>query len=337
MTDSTHETQVRFDLDDADYWTAPDKTLFDMLDPLADANFDGVVLGAPSFVDIERRATLPLAVLRAGTDRQRCELDMGLHGSIVAVELDSNRALVSDAFDRGEVEPAEDGDGDEGYGASVDTIELRELFELPWQPSTYVIHFLLRDRRSNAVEVRLGERGYRDEVVEQLLDERRRSLRRPLEIWPLVPFHHWQGSPQGPTLPEHIGIVLTADRLVMLGPDARCRVWGAFRLPIPNRELVPEGHPLALASSPAHAVVGITLLVVAAKTGATLEFPLQIPCLEPPVRSSDDELIATGYFAVELLRLGLPSGPQTHFIYAFSRRAVAGPALMALVDPTSLP
>jgi hypothetical protein len=123
----------------------------------------------------------------------------------------------------------------------------------------------------------------------------------------------------------------------MLGTDARCRVRGAFRLPIPNRELVPERHPLALASPPAHAVVGITLVVVGATTGSTLILPLQVPSLEAPTRTSDDELIAVGHFAVELLRLQLSTRPQTHFIYAFSRRVVAGPVPMALVDPASLP
>jgi hypothetical protein len=336
---ATTQPPVSLELSDADYWTAPDKQLFALLDPLSDAEFDGVLIGAPRFVDLARRSTLPLVVIRAGTDAQRAELDIRMLGLIVAVELEHGVLRVAKAFDTSDVEDDDDEEPGEGYSAELETVELRELLEIDWRPSSYAIHFLLRDRLSNRVVVRLGERGYRDDAVERLLAERRAAERQAALLWPVLPLADVQAQAESPALPSELGVELRADRVVVLEPGARCMVRGSFRLSIHGRELVAADDPLVLDSSPVspkiHAVVGVTLVVVGSKSNDKLVLPLRLPCITSPEQHGD-ELIATGYFTIDLLALGMSRAAQTHFIYAFTRALACGPVLAALVEPERL-
>ncbi|NVB37668.1 hypothetical protein G6O69_07475 [Pseudenhygromyxa sp. WMMC2535] len=317
---------IELGLSDDDYWNDPNKTQDAVIDGLWALNRDAIAIGAPAFVSLQARETLPLVVYRGASYRELWALGMLDHGQIVAVDLEHNHAYVGpviaeeEAVRKKKLNPAE---APAGQGSESRTAELRGDLGLAWQPSTYVVTVLLREHASNRVRVELGKQAgaYHDEEVAKFIAEQRAQPKAPAVMPapgnPVPSYGPIEGSP---ALPEALGIEMAGDRVVVQEPGARAILRGAFRLPALPAERSADGS----------AVVGITLVVNASDNPQSGVARLQVPAQE--VR----EGIATGFFAIDLIAEGLTSGPQTYFVFAFSGEAMAGPTPVGIVDKSML-
>lgn len=332
MNSSPQTAQIILELDDAAFWADPSASVSALTGKLANAGFDGVLLGAPRVVPLSERATLPLVALRAGTCRQVYEVSMQEHAQVLLMDLRANRLSVAQALDTDDTERPGPDDVDDGYTAELHLLELRELLELPWKPNAFLVWVLLRERLSAPVRVELVRGGFRDEEVERFIEAQRRLARRPLPISPAPgdPLPCYLARADSPALPDAPGIAITVPRILVLDADVRCVLTAAFRLPIEPHEQCAAPIDAALPDSAPTAVVRVTLLVVGAQDGRQALVEIQAPSYAP-VEQTEDGLIASGYFAFDLLdRLGRV--PQTYFVYAFSREIQRGPALTAWIS-----
>lgn len=360
-------------LKDAEFWDDPRRTEDDVHERLLEQEFLGVVIDAPARVPLGARASLPVCGVRSTTFREN--LSLSIPGAAVAtascLETREVRAGMAFVQKTPATLPSEGTPPDDpGEGVTIANFEtdLRARLGLPWRPATWVVTFLVRDRATNRVTVKLeagGRAGFTDPAVAALAAAQRRP-RYPQPVWPRPQpgkaLPSFRPRPDSPPVPEAPGIALEVERLVRETDDAQVVLRGSFRLPLLEREVVKPADPADAAAlerldedardealrdglawqdpgdAEATAVVPITIVSTGADRAAPLVLPLQVPVHEP-VDPTADAPEVTGHFALDLL--AQPGGErlrgQTSFIYALSGAALAGPATVALVDPRLVP
>lgn len=354
-------------LTDAELWDDPRKTEDAVQDRLLREGFLGVVIDAPARVPLARRESLPVCGVRVTTLREGRDLSIPVATIATASCLETHDVRADRAFLQKERldAPATD-DEDPGEGVTLGNFEtdLRKRLGLPWAAGTWVITFLVRERASNRVTVKLeaaGSGGFKDPAVAAVLAARRRP-RYPQPISPRPapgkPLPTYRARPDSPPVPEQPGIALSVERLVKDGDDAQVVVRGSFRLPVLEREVVKPADPADAAAleklaaearaqalrdgvawqepgdAEATAVVPITIVATGVERAGPLVVHLQAPSYDP-IDPTADVALVTGHFALDLLaqRGGELLRDQTSFIYALSGEALAGPATVAVVDP----
>jgi hypothetical protein len=303
-----------FGLSPQEYWTNPHRTVADIAWDRIGEHAVGVALGGPPALDIEVRDTLPMLAFHSDTTAGLAARPFN-HAVAVGSRLDQpavRAAVVGQPPD----EPMDSGGGTQapspGFAGEPHDLEFRHQLAIPWEPGSWLFTILLGEHASNRVAVSLtrGALRYVDPEVERVLAERR-TLRPPLQVEP--PFRHplvtYGRQPGGPEIP--------AEQRIALGFDARLRI--AFRLPVDPADVLPEGE--------VRAVVPLWLVI----TGSRSVGPV-VRCLHAPSFDEVDGGMATGEASVDVL--GEPAYaaavPQTLFVYAFSRAAMAGPAAIEL-------
>ncbi len=360
-------------LEDAEFWDDPRRTEDEVHERLLEQEFLGVVIDAPTRGPLAARASLPVCGVRATTFRENLSLSIPAVAVATASCLETREVRAGMAFAR--KDPARGGaplpvPDDPGEGVTIGNFEtdLRARLGLPWRPGTWVVTFLVRERLTNRVTVKLEAGrggGFTDPAVAALLTAQRRP-RYPQPVAPaLVPgraLPSYRPRPDSPPVPEAPGIALEVERLVKETGDAQVVLRGSFRLPAVEREVVKPADPadaVALerldedaraealrdglawqdpGDAEATAVVAITLVSTGAERAAPFVLPMQVPVYEP-IDPTADEVEVTGHFALDLL--AQPGAErlrgQTSFIYALCGQALAGPATVALVDPRAVP
>lgn len=360
-------------LKDAEFWDDPRRTEDEVHERLLAQEFLGVVIDAPARVPLGARDTLPVCGVRATTFAENLTLSIPAAAVATASCLETHEVRAGMAFVRktpasiGAPLPVPD---DPGEGVTIGNFEtdLRARLGIPWRPATWIVTFLVRERVTNRVTVKLAAGkggGFADPAVAALLAAKRRP-RYPQPIWPLpVPgkaLPSYRLRPDSPAVPEAPGIALAVERLVREAADAQVVLRGSFRLPLLEREVVKPADPADAAAlegldddardealkdglawqepgdAEATAVVPITIVATGAERAAPLVLTLQVPVFEP-IDPTADAPEVTGHFALDLL--SQPGGErlrgQTSFIYALCGQALAGPATVALVDPRLVP
>jgi hypothetical protein len=133
------------------------------------------------------------------------------------------------------------------------------------------------------------------------------------------------GSPKAPDKP---GIVISGERVTVLGKNASCKLFAACKLPILKQDLVEDK------DRPERAVVAVHLLLTGADDATPATATLRVPIYKAVEAGKPAEV----YFAVDLLSLfNLPRETTTYFLYAFSREVMAGPSPFAFVTKDRLP
>ena len=156
MSPTSTTTELRFSLNDEDYWSRPSSQQLTLTKKLAREGFDGVLIAAPSEVPVDARETLPLVALRAGSYQQLFDLDLKTHGHLAVMDLQANHLMVAPAIDLTDEEIEEqEPPSSKGYSGSLELVELRERLELDWLPGEYLVAVVLRDRISNRERVKL--------------------------------------------------------------------------------------------------------------------------------------------------------------------------------------
>jgi len=337
----------RFGLSDDEFWTAPRRTAMAVAQRLWGEGRDVTAIDAPRSVPIDKRTTLPVVVYRAGSYRDLWALSFADRALITAVDLEQNRVFAGPVVNEADVEPpAEPIDPDQApKGDTTDSavVDLREVVDLPWQPSTYVVTVILRDMVSNRVRVELGKSAstYHDDEVAKFLAAHKAEATPPhIHPVPGDPLPSYGAIDGSPAVPDAPGISFAADRVVVLDQSARCVLRGAFRLPARSHEIVkPERREASGQGTgttpPPTAVVAITLLATGGDDATATLLRLDVPSWDPIDPANP---IVTGHFALDLLSSSLlPHRAQTYFLYAFSGDAMVGPVPAALVSKEMLP
>lgn len=356
--------------DDDAFWGRPLAHQAKVIDRLLDRR-PGLLLDAPTEVELPLRRGLPAVVALVATYEQLHGLDPARAGALVAVNVDTTDVWAGTIEDQDGVEPPEQvgpPPKTAGVGALLLLADARQRTNLAWTPgASYVLSAVLRERVSNRVPVRLasGPGVYVDPAVQALVQARRRAhALRPSATGPLGGADDADAG-EGATLdlddeaaralvPAAPGLAVSVDRVVVTDPGAPAtlrvglralaRPWERAR---PARPKDPELDPRVMA------VIPVALVVTGADDAAPRVFTLRVPVLaepaepasggaegdEPPpaLPPDQDGPEVEVSFAVDLRRLeGFPRLPGTYFVSAFSGAHAAGPAPVALVSPLSL-
>lgn len=271
-------------------------------DPLARelvGDYRGLLLDAPSRVNVASRSTLPGGIYHLGAIRELAALPFDRFGVITAMHIEANRlyAVAGSTLQRDddpiEAPPRDPEQFPEGDMSTAYAVDFREVLPMPWQPGHYLLTAFLRDTVSNRAPVELAGSDAEPSPP---------SVASEAGIFPLPERNvtSYELHPNGPAIPTEPGIVLSPQRIVDPRRDRQWPIYGAFNLPTLSA-----------------AVVSIHLLVAGADDCCVDLIHLRVP--------------PTGYFTLDLNRLTALRVPQTYFLSAFSGRHLAAPVPTGLL------
>lgn len=289
---------------DDEFWTQPDKgfTRFSMEATASRA--PALEVDAPKVVDLEARSTLPAAVFFADSGDAQLQRD----ATVIVSRLEDRSCWAAT------VRPAQGEDDEErprptgragppGPPGKVATqavvTDLRQVPQFPWEPGTYEVRVVVRDRTSNVVRTVLRGRGAPP------------AAKAPPAASPAPgsPLPSYAKRDDSPALPAQAGIALEVDAQAVLRLSVR--------LPV-----------LACDRAGDAAFVPLHLVLVGVEDGESLLLRLRIPVAAPPGASE-----GTGHATLDLLELHRPlrEGPaRSYLVRAVSGDVVAGPATLKL-------
>lgn len=344
----------RFGLSDHDFWAQPRKTADALVDELIDAEHTALQLDAPREVSVDQRSTLPFAVLYVRTLNEAAQVDPERALILVAVRHEDNVAFVGPAL-RVDKKPAREtveNPPKPGLEGSFSVADAIAQLGIPWSRGTFTLGALIRERRSNACQTRIGplSTDFQDDAVEAYVEARRgvEDAAPPQSVWPTLPiirgaidraldggidpFPNYRKRDGSPELPEAVGIHFTIDRVAEPGEGRRCVLRGSFRLPATPLERVPfdpqTGRLVEVGAPGATAVVKIHLIATGTRVVGPVVLPLRVPSFDPV---GADGGIVTGFFNIDLFAVsGVQQSPGTYFFTAFSRDQSFGPVPLGI-------
>ncbi|MCR9165113.1 MAG: hypothetical protein ACE37F_21425 [Nannocystaceae bacterium] len=349
----------RFGLTDHDFWAEPRKSAQDLIDAQIDAEEDALVLDAPREASIDNRDTLPFGTLYVRSLDEAAALDPERALILVAVRHEDNALFVGPALRKDKKPGANpvDNPPKPGVKGSFFVADAVEQIGIPWSRGTYTMELLLRERRSNPCQSRIGalRTDFHDDAVEAYVEARRRKAAEapPPSVWPPLPvirgaiertldggvdpFPNYREREQSPPLPASAGIAFTIDRVAEPGEGRRCVLRGSFRLPATDLERVPfdpeTGRLLDVGAPGATAVLQIHIVATGTKVVGPVVLPLRVPTFDvvPPEGG-----LVTGFFNLDLFQVsGVQQSPGTYFFTAYSREHAHGPVPLGI--PPRLP
>lgn len=342
----------KFGLEDEAYWTEPWANRKAIQRPLMNAGREGFLIGAPKVAALDRRKTLPVAVLRTRKAQGGSPVDFRSMAVIAVWDVEGSRLHARLAFPRPAPAPApakpkssSAGKGDSFSGdetamiSEASTIELFSRLNLPIAACEYVISLVCLNETANQCRTQVVDSAaFHDEAAAAYLRALRAEEMGPPRIRPepgqgLAGYARQDKSPE---IPEEPGIALSVQRVTALRADRPCMLHGSFRL---KTDALPPGPAAAFGATPANAagapaaLVPIGLLLTGSVDASPVVVNLEVPSYAPLIRDGG-ESYAVGYFSLDLrAHADLPRTPQTFFLYAFSGEVSVGPALAAFVNP----
>ncbi len=324
---------------DREYWKPPLESLQEVLESRLGEGVPGPAVAMPSRVPLEGRDTLPVCgcyVEPLGkSNRTFQELAV-----VVASCHDNGKLYAANAYPAPafieDIPPPSTSPPPKGWAGILFDFDLyRSLPNLPRRPATYDVAVIVKGQVSNRHRVQLTGSGVlRDPEVRRFIEEHHRKKGLPSAFPPSAGVLPGHDSPELPVVPGKIGISLQSDRVALLADVPRCRVAGAYRVPVPNRYSSPS--PASTDTASIHAMVPINLLLTASDFAGALQVPLRIPCYSP-LGPGDPFPIAVGRFAFDLFSLpGIWKEPRICFLHAFSGAAASDPAKVAFVTSEML-
>jgi len=339
----------KFALEDDRYWTDPWANRKAIQGSLMNAGQEGFLIGAPKVVALDRRQTLPLAILRVRKAQGGSPVDFRAMAVIAAWDLEGRRLHARIAFPRPipsplPAKPASSGKGDSFSGdasamiSEAATVDLLSRLSLPAASGGYVLSLICLNETTNQCKTRLiDSAAFHDEAAAEYV----RALRETESGPPRVRPEPGQGmcdyaaQDKSPTIPEEPGIALAAQRVTVLRADRPCMLYGSFRLKV-DRSVIPADRKSGTSAGKGQAptaIVPIGLLLTGSVDATPVVVNLEAPSYSPLERDGGEDY-ATGYFSLDLCaHAKLARAAQTYFLYAFSGEVAAGPALAAFVNP----
>lgn len=348
----------RFGLTDHDFWAQPRKNADALVDDLIEIEDTTLQLDAPREASVDQRQTLPVAAVYVRTLNEVAQLDAEQALLLVAVRQEDNALFVGPAL-RKDKRPG----GGKGVNApkpglkgSFYVVDAVSQLGIPWTRGTYTLGALIRERRSNACQTRIGplSTDFQDDAVEAYVEARRDKVDTapPEPVWPplpiirgaidrvldggIDPFPNYRQREGSPELPEGVGIHFTVDRVAEPGEGRRCVLRGSFRLPATELERVPfdpeTGRLLEVGAPGATAVVKIHLIGTGTNVVGPMVLPLRVPSFDAIApEGGPQEALVTGFFNIDLFTVtGVQQSPGTYFFTAFSREQSFGPVPLGI-------
>lgn len=235
-------------------------------------------------------------------------------------------------------------DPGEGVTGTAFRVNAASLLAFPDAAAVYHVWMIARDRVSNRVRTELIPRpayGYDDPEVARFVARWRAENPTTLQgadprsIWPppavFGGYPSYRSGDAKLPLPAS-GIVLSAERVLVMDKGLRWILSGAYRLTIDRSHVVHR----PVSGESATAVVPITLVVTGLQIAGPIVIGMRLPSLSP-IKPSDKTPVASGHFSINLLTLpGVRRIPGTFHVYAVSGDILSGPATTALVSPDAL-
>ena len=235
-------------------------------------------------------------------------------------------------------------DPGEGVTGSAFRLNTASLLAFTDAAAVYHVWMIARDRVSNRVRIELippPAYGYDDPEVAKFVTRWRAENPAtvhgadPRSVWPLPAvfggYPSYRSGDAKLPLPEH-GIVLSAERVLVIDKGLRWVLSGAYRLSIDRAHVVHR----PVSGESATAVVPITLVVTALQIAGPIVIGLRLPSLSP-IKPTDKAPLVEGHFSINLLTLpGVRRIPGTFYVYAVSGDTLSAPATTALVSTEDL-
>ena len=334
----------KFALEDASFWTDPWASRKSVQGAMMSTGTEGFVIGAPKEVALDRKRTLPLAVLRVKKAQGGSPVDFRATAVLAAWDKNQGRLSARLAFPRPPAAPAPkrpataSGKGDSFSGddtamiSEASTLDIATRLGLPLEANEFTVALLCLDQVANGCKLKLIESAaYHDAVAEEFLRASREELMGPPRIHPEAGKGRTEYVKQAetPDVPAKPGIALAVQRVTVMRADRPCMLHGSFRLPA--KALAPMPRP-AGEEAPT-AIVPIGLLLTGSVHAEPVVLNISVPSYTP-LEKIGGGTFATGFFALDLCAFAKLGGTvQTWFIYGFSGDCVAGPTLAAFVNP----
>ncbi len=333
----------KFGLDDAAFWTDPWANRKAIQRPLMHEGREAFLIGAPKVVALDKRKTLPVAILRTRKAQGGSPVDFRAMAVIAAWDVEGRALHARLAFPRTApvppaAKPAASGKGDsfsEDATAMVGeaaTVELLSRLNLPAAAGEYVISLVCLNETTNQCKTRvIDSAAFHDEAAAEYARALREEEMGPPRIRPEPGQGQTAHAKQekSPPIPDEPGIALAAQRVTALRADRPCMLYGSFRLKVDAH--APK--PTSAGSGTPTAIMPIGLLLTGSVEASPVVVNLEVPSYSPWERDGGENY-AIGYFSLDLCaHAKLARVPQTYFLYAFSGEVSAGPALAAFVNP----
>jgi hypothetical protein len=325
---------------DEAFWTTTDRGSDKIASDLV-GDYQGLLVDAPAKVPIDQRQTLPAGIYHLGSIREVSTVPFKRFGVFTAMNATENQLHVAGgrSFDQDDdiieaPQPADASKYPAGDMSATESVELRSVMQLPWEPSRYLLTAVIRDKVSNRAAVELCQSAscfVDPEVVKYREAERAKVNPKAVEPQPGSPLPSYRSLAESPAIPEQPGIQFTTTRVVDQRRDEPWAIHGAFRLKALPHELVKAGwsdpyYSQRPANTRPAAVITVWLMMTGANDGSVFVFPLRVPAW---TRAGE---AFTGYFAFDLKQMqGAPTDAQTYFLYAFSGENMGGPIAAGVV------
>jgi len=310
-------TNGGFGMTDDEFWTQPEKGFNQLTMQAVASKAPSFVIDAPKVVDLGARTSLPVPIFYAMPGGAKLVRD-----ATVIVSRLEDRACWAAAARRAQGEDDESGPDQAErpsggpppppgkVSAQSLVTDLRQTPLIPWEPGTYEVRVVVRDRSSNVVRTVLKGAGAPP------------AAKGPPAASPAPgsPLPGYAKRDDSPALPAGPGIAFEVPAEVAAGAtQALLRV--SFRLPVLRGDRTGDA-----------AFVPLHLVLVGAEDGESLLLRLRIPVtgFDPAAEAP----LATGHATLDLLQLHRPlAGGQTRtfLVRAISGDVVAGPTPMKLV------
>jgi hypothetical protein len=309
-----------------DYWETPWKNALQLHERYVLGEKWGIYIDAPSLIDPAVRNSIPTPFLYVAQRREAAKIDLERMAKVVASRFEDRAFFINTAVPASEYKSADEprvGKDSTDPTSTKYTLDLETQLRLLNKPGTYKVVVLLQQQMSNIVETKIEpspvpveELHFPDPPSPELLKS-------------------FEGAPETPGEP---GMIMSVDRVVLdvAGSTAPLKV--SFRIPVLNRERVPEPLPWLVFGESFYpdygtprpfAILPITLVIFSSGDAVATVIPLRVPVFTES---------AIGSFAVDLLSSPHVRGhARAYYIYAFCGEFVAGPAIMATVTEDMLP
>jgi len=342
----TVETVKLVDSQD-EFWSNPLKNQRAVQGKFVRTGKVALLVEAPSEVRFRNRETLPVIVLRTEQIAIASGMPFDKTAVLTAVDLDQNQVYARLAIPPSErhLDPVESPSEPPQPGMIGEAFEIdaREVLELPWKRTRYLLTLILRDKQTAPMLVSLQEPegDYKDPEVIKFREQERNRPDVPA-VWPAPNPESaiYESGPETPPVPAEAGIAIAAPRLLVIDEMKNCMLRGSFRLPVLPKHVVPApGAPggeriraqFQGKDKVPTAIVPITIVATGSTAAVPFVWRLLVPTYDPI--APDKSGLVTGSFSVDLQKLqNVKELEQTLFIYAFSGEAMAGPSPVAFVS-----
>ncbi len=312
-------------------------------DMLREKGFDGILLIAPSKIDVDSDGGLPLMGFDAYRTTDRAGIGFDYSAVLVATHVESGVTVANSLRKVHEEARPLENTLRQPPGTVMGRFhsDARErLPDIPWTPGRLSLVVLLFDQRSNQARVALTSSKVQGTgAPEQKSKVDVSSVFPPLKNADKpggAGYPQYRANAGSPPVPEELGVNLVIKPEFGYQPEEVCVLHGSFRLPVAPRYVVQAdatAKPSLDAGDPeAKAVIPIALVIMGNKMPGAFVVPLKVPIydrVDPTVGAG----AATGHFSIDLYALdNVPRSPQTYTMWAFAGEVIGGGVTVKFVS-----